>query len=150
MIIFDDNKLGNFDLKKTEGKRYKSHIPNLKLTKDFLIEDWQSITRSSQNKQQFKKILSEVIIENANELLAKNQKIYINGCNSEDGTVYCVEKNSEGFLNGQLMPNWELKCKETDSKIFDAIAYLSGNNNKSFLVYSLGKNFLYSKNLHFL
>ena len=150
MIIFDDNKLGNFDLKKTEGKRYKSHIPNLKLTKDFLIEDWQSITRSSQNKQQFKKILSEVIIENANELLAKNQKIYINGCNSEDGTVYCVEKNSEGFLNGQLMPNWELKCKETDSKIFDAIAYLSGNNKKSFLVYSLGKNFLYSKNLHFL
>ena len=136
LLLFDDpSDTRNLDLKMTNRKRYQREYKDLPLTANFVIEDWDCIMKSPENKRALKRIIMEEIIQSgvSQDILKNGESLYLNG-SMEDQRVICLDKNQDYV--SMSFESFTLRNDESDFKIFFALEkyYLKGL--RKFLIYS--------------
>ena len=135
-LLFDDSKESwEFNLKKTDEKRYQNCFPRIVLKEDTIVHDWDIILKQPQNKSQFKSLFVKVLIESAEDLLDLNQELYLNGTET-GGIVRVLVKSCEGLENYVLGERWSQRLTESDTKIFHLLHLFSETGFTKFLICS--------------
>ena len=114
--MFNDN-IKQLDIKSTDEQRYGAQLEILKLSKDHVIDDWNTIFKNKVNKKQFKELFTDHIMQICGSHMESNMCIYINGTFG-DGRVVRVEKLESGYTKMEMMENLTLTMGESDTKIF--------------------------------
>ena len=136
LLLFDDPKEEmDFNLKKTDTKRYQKQFAKLELKGNTIVHDWDMVLKQQENKNQFKQIFVEILLETADTLMEENQELYVNGTETH-GIVRQIRKTSQGLQNTVLPVNWNQNIGESDTKNFTLLNQFSEIGFKNFLIFS--------------
>ena len=116
MIMFDDQHKP-LNIKSTDDIRYGGHLEVLDLTKEHVIDDWNTIFKNPHNKRQFKTIFVDHVMQICGSHMHNNQCIYFNGTYDE-GKVWRAKQLESGYTKLEVMEHLTLSCGESDIKIF--------------------------------
>ena len=115
--MFDDGTK-HIDIKNTDDMRYAGYEEILTLTKDSMIDNWNTIFKNKTNKRQFKKIFIDHVMQICGNHMKEHQCIYFNGT-FENGQVWRAKRLESGYCQLELMENLTLSVGESDVKIFE-------------------------------
>ena len=130
-IMFDDQEKP-FNIKNTDEIRYKVS-DRVELTYDYLIEDYTSIFRNKDNKNQFKRLFTLVAQQMAQTMLKEGQCIYFNGP-FEQGKVRKIHKDNFDYIHIDDPSYLTLSQGESDTKIFEFINKFNLENEHVLIV----------------